>query len=170
MGVCDLIYLRAADRFDADELAELRAASLHELGLLPPADVAAFTVTATHELRALFAAERITAWIACDDARVVASCCAVFYDRLPYPEGSRHAELCGVYVRPAYRKRGFASELVREVVAAAQAGGARKTFLRPAKSAKNLYARLGFVDTELMAHGTAARVASGHALARIPDC
>jgi len=145
-----VIYLRAADRFDALALANLRAASLSELGLLPNAEVDAFALQAMRGFVRLFTDDRLIAWIACDDERVVASCCAVFYERLPYPDGSRHAELCGVYVVPAYRRRGFASELVGEVTAAACAGGARKTFLRPSPSAKGLYARHGFVDTALM--------------------
>jgi ribosomal protein S18 acetylase RimI-like enzyme len=150
LGRNRLIYLRAADGLDSGSLAELRAASLVELGLLCAPDVDAFVGRASREFCALFRAERVAAWIACDADRVVASSCAIFYDRLPYPDGSRHAELCGVYVMPAYRKRGIASELVREVVAAAHAGGARKIFLRPTKTAKSLYARLGFVETELM--------------------
>jgi GNAT superfamily N-acetyltransferase len=163
-----LIYLRAADRFDVRPLAQLRAASLTELGLLDSAGRDAFIASATREFRLLFAHDRIAAWIACDDARVVATTCAVFYDRLPYPDGSRHAELGGVYVMPGYRKRGLATELVREVIAAAQAGGARKTFLRPAKSAKSLYARLGFVDTELMALDARGARAREPVLAALP--
>ena len=85
----------------------------------------------------------------------------MIYDLLTYPDGSRHAELGGVYVAPGYRGRGYASELVREVIAAAHAGGARKTFLRPSKSAKSLYARLGFVETDLMTFPH-----RGHAAAR----
>ncbi len=152
-----MIYLRAADQLDSRALALLRAASLVELGLLAEGGVDAFVAQATPELSALFRRGRLTAWVACDRDSVVACCCAIFYERLPYPDGSRHAELCGVYVQPAYRRRGFASELVREVVAATHAGGARKTFLRPSKTAKPLYARLGFVETESMVLGHARR-------------
>lgn len=165
-----MIYLRAADALDVCALAELRAAALTELGLVPPGDVTAFARRAAPEFTALLRAGRLAAWVACDDARVVAMCCAVFYDRLPYPEGSRHAELCGVYVAPAYRRRGFASELVREVVAAAEAGGARKTYLRPTPQGKPLYARLGFVETELMAFaGARPSAASDPVLAAWPS-
>lgn len=162
-----MIYLRAADRLDSHSLGVLRAASLLELGLVPPDGAAAFARRAANDFFALFRADRIAAWVACDGECVVASACAIFYDRLPYPDGSRHAELGGVYVAPAYRKRGFASELVREVLAAAQGGGARKTFLRPSQTAKSLYARLGFVETELMtfAPRPPAAAASGPALA-----
>jgi GNAT superfamily N-acetyltransferase len=145
-----MLYLRVADRFDARALAELRAASLIEIDVLPPGAAAAFVASAGRDFFALFCTERIAAWVACDGDRVVGSCCAVFYDRLPYPDGSRHAELCGVYVQPAYRSRGFASELVREVIGLTRAAGVRRTFLRPSRKAKSLYARLGFVETELM--------------------
>ena len=145
-----MIYLRAADRFDARALAELRAASLVELDAAPADAGTAFVPLAAREFFTLFAAERIVAWVACDGERVVGSSCAIFYDRLPYPDGSRHAEVSGVYVMPAYRNRGFASELVREVVAATRAAGARKMFLRPARGAKRLYARLGFIESDVM--------------------
>jgi GNAT superfamily N-acetyltransferase len=163
-----VLYLRVADQLDASPLGRLRAASLVELGLLSARAAAGFAARARAEFDALFRADRIAAWLGCDDERVVASSCAVFYDRLPYPDGARHAELCGVYVEPAYRRRGVASELVREVVAAAQAGGARKTFLRPSRGARALYARLGFVDTELMTFVGAERPPSGPALAAWP--
>jgi len=145
-----MIYLRAADRFDARALAELRAASLIEIDVLPTLAAAAFVAAAARDFFTLFRTERVAAWVACDGVRVVGSACAVFYDRLPYPDGSRHAELCGVYVQPAYRSRGYASELVREVIVLTRAAGVRRTFLRPSKKAKSLYARLGFVETELM--------------------
>jgi GNAT superfamily N-acetyltransferase len=150
LGETPMIYLRGADRFDARALAELRAASLIEIDVLAPSAAAPFVSAAAGDFFTLFRTERIAAWIACDGDCVVGSSCAVFYDRLPYPDGSRHAELCGVYMRPVYRGRGFASELVREVIAATRAAGARKTFLRPTKKAKSLYERLGFVETELM--------------------
>ncbi len=156
-----MIYLRAADRFDARALAELRAASLVELELLPVGERATFAARAAVALDAMFADELLIAWVVCDGETVVGSCCAVFFERLPYPDGSRHAELCGVYVVPAYRNRGFATELVGEVVAAAGACGARKTFLRPSRASHALYARLGFVDSTVMTFAPRWAAASG---------
>ncbi len=161
-----MLYLRPADWRDAPALARLRAASLLELELLDPAHAPAFTAQATAAFARLFAAECIAAWIACDGVAAVASSCAVFYDRLPYPEGSRHAEICGVYVLPAHRNCGIGTELVREVVAAAAGAGARKVFLRPSPSSKALYGRLGFVTTDLMTLG--ARRSSGQERVRLP--
>lgn len=146
------MYLRAADEPDAPALAELRAASLCEMNLLEPSARPPFVAEAAANLARLFRAQRMMAWVACDDERLVGSCCAVFYDRLPYPEGSLHAEVSGVYVAPPYRRRGIAAELVREVVAAVRSSGVRKTFLRPSATARALYERLGFtVDGVTMA-------------------
>ncbi|GAC1406868.1 MAG: GNAT family N-acetyltransferase [Candidatus Velthaea sp.] len=141
-----MIYLRQADHFDAHALARLRAASLCEMGLLPPDEEAAFVARATRELAAFFRADRLIAWLAYDDARPVGSCCAMFYNRLPYPEGSLHAEISGVYVTPGFRGNGYAAELTREVMAVVRARGTRKTFLRPSKKAVPLYERLGFIE------------------------
>jgi GNAT superfamily N-acetyltransferase len=145
-----VFYLRAADQLDSLSLARLRAASLAELEIVAASDADEFVTRAAFAFSTLFRADRIAAWVACEGERVVASSCVVFFDRLPYPDGSRHAELCGVYVKPLYRKRGLASELVREVVAAAGASGARKMFLRPSQTVKSLYGRLGFVESEVM--------------------
>ncbi len=145
-----MIYLRIADQFDARALAKLRAASFVEIGVLPADAVATFVPTAAREFFGLFRHDGIVAWLACDGDEIVGSACAIFYDRLPYPEGSRHAELCGVYVAPGYRQRGLASELIRETIAASHGVGVRKTYLRPAGQTKNMYARLGFVPTDLM--------------------
>ena len=149
----DVIYLRHADVLDTRALAELRAASLTEMGFLPPdrAD-AAFVARAAGAISRLFREHRIVAWVTCDDECVVGSAFAVLYDRLPYPEGSLHAEVSGVYVGSAYRGRGFAAEMVREIVSAVTADGARKIFLRPSVGSRGLYERIGFIDAgEIMA-------------------
>ena len=57
-----------------------------------------------------------------------------------------------MYVERAYRRRGFAAEMIREIVSAVTADGVRKIFLRPTAGARGLYERIGFVDAgEIMA-------------------
>ncbi len=148
-----MIYLRQADVLDTRALAELRAASLTEMGLLPAERTdAAFIGRAADAISRLFREGRIVAWVTCDDECVVGSAYAVLYDRLPYPEGSRHAELSGVYVERDYRCRGFAAEMIREIVSSVNADGVRKIYLRPVAGSRGLYERIGFVDAgEIMA-------------------
>jgi GNAT superfamily N-acetyltransferase len=139
-------FVRRADADDARHLATLRAASLAEQGYLPASERAAFVERAAADTARLFREGRLVAWLACADAAVIGSACAVYFDRLPYPDGTLHAELSGVYVDPAYRGAGCASSLVAAVVASVRAAGVRRTFLRPSPGARSLYARLGFVD------------------------
>jgi GNAT superfamily N-acetyltransferase len=139
-------FVRPAGADDAPELARLRAASLAEQGYLSASDRAVFVERATADTARLFREDRLVAWLACAGDAVVASACAVYFDRLPYPDGTLHAELSGVYVEPVFRGAGCASRLVAAVVETVRTSGARRTFLRPSPGARSLYARLGFVD------------------------
>jgi GNAT superfamily N-acetyltransferase len=144
--VATMTTLRRARAADAAELARLRAASLIELGHLRGAERTRFEPRAAADFARLFADGRLVAWLALAGDIVVGSACANYFERLPYPEGTLHAEVSGVYVVPAYRGHGCASRLVAAVVDDVRRSDARKTFLRPSSAARTLYARLGFVD------------------------
>ncbi len=140
-----LVYLRAAERGDAWALARLRTASLLELELLAPSAARAFERDAFREFSTLLVDERLTAWVLVAGGRVAGSACVVFWRRLPYLDGSLHAELCGVYVEPALRRRGYARELCSEALAAARASNARKVVVHASDGGRPLYEQLGFV-------------------------
>ncbi len=140
--------IRRAQASDVHDLAQLRADSLAEQGYVAPGQRAAFAREAEADLARSFERGRIVAWLLCDGAAAVGSACAIYFERLPFPGGSLHAELSGVYVAPAYRRLGYASQLVAAVVGDVRVSPARKTFLRPAPGARALYTRLGFVDDE----------------------
>ena len=139
-------FVRPASANDAALLARLRAASLAEQGYLVAAHAEAFAVRATADTARLFHEQRLVAWLAFSGDVAIGSACAVYFDRLPYPDGTLHAELSGVYVEPAYRGASCASRLVTAVVETVRAAGVRRTFLRPSPGARSLYTRLGFVD------------------------
>jgi len=139
-------FVRPADANDATELARLRAASLAEQGYLAESERAAFGARATAATARLFSEERLVAWVACAGDAVIGCACAVYFERLPYPDGTLHAELSGVYVEPVFRGAGCASRLVAAVVDTVRTSAVRRTFLRPSPGARSLYARLGFVD------------------------
>jgi len=138
--------IRRADEADAQELARVRVASLIEQGYAPDGDPRPFAARAADDLVRLFRAGRLVAWVLCEGETIVGSACAVYFERLPFPDGSLHAELSGVYVAPSHRGAGHASRLVQAVVDEIRASGARRTFLRPSPGARSLYARLGFVE------------------------
>jgi GNAT superfamily N-acetyltransferase len=142
--------IRRAFSFDAAALARLRAASLLELERLDDAHAAAFARDAQADFTRLLAEDRLIAFVLCDGAEVVGSACAIFFERLPYPDGTLHAEIAGVYVAPAHRGQGWAARLVQAVVAATERRGVRKTVLHPSPLARPLYERLGFEDEPAM--------------------
>jgi GNAT superfamily N-acetyltransferase len=142
--------IRRAFSFDAAALARLRAASLHELGRLDDDLAEAFARDAQADFTRLLAEDRLIAYVLCDGDEIVGSACAIFFERLPYPDGMLHAEIAGVYVAPPYRGRGWAARLVQAVVDATQQRGVRKTILHPSPLARSLYKRLGFEDEPAM--------------------
>lgn len=140
------IVLRQAQAADAWDLAGLRFASLVEMGLSKPPERERFLPRAAGELFELFAQDRIAAWLLLDDGVPRGCACTLFWNRLPYPSSSLHAEIGGVYVAPHLRRRGYATELVREALASARARGVRKVTLSPTEVGRSIYERLGFSD------------------------
>ncbi|HYZ16966.1 MAG TPA: GNAT family N-acetyltransferase [Candidatus Acidoferrum sp.] len=138
--------IRRATEADAQELARLRVASLIEQGHLRDADPRPFELRAVDDFARLFREGRLVAWVLRSDDAIVGSACAIYFERLPFPDGTLHAELSGVYVAPSHRGAGCASRLVMAVVEEVRASRVRRTFLRPSPGARSLYARLGFVD------------------------
>jgi GNAT superfamily N-acetyltransferase len=141
-----MIEIRAAGAADAETLSRLRAASLIEQGHLSESERSAFARRATGDITRLFADGRLVAVLLVDGGHGAGSACATYFERLPFPDGTLHAELSGVYVEPAYRGAGHGTRLVSAVVEAMRVSGARRTFLRPSPGARSLYARLGFVE------------------------
>jgi ribosomal protein S18 acetylase RimI-like enzyme len=149
-------YLRRAERDDAHDLARLRAASLAEQNLLPPADAATFAFDAERRFAALFRDGRIAGWVLVARGGIRGAACSIFWERLPYAGTSLHAELAGVYVEPAFRRCGYARELCREALDDARASGARRITVHPSASGAPLYRELGFVTGNEMLLGRRA--------------
>lgn len=144
------IRVRAAAMRDARALASLRAESLIEMELLERPAAPAFVAETEAGLRRLFADGKLVGWLLLDGARAIGCASVVFWERLPYPDGAVHAEIAGVYVAPAYRRRGYATALTREAIGAARERRSRKIVLHPSAAARSLYERLGFTAAHQM--------------------
>jgi GNAT superfamily N-acetyltransferase len=141
-----MIEIRTARPADAGSLGMLRAASMVEQAHLDASARDPFARRAAADIFRMLNHGVLVAVLLFDGDRAVGSACATYFERLPFPDGTLHAELAGVYVDPAYRNVGHGARLVAAVVDAVRASGARKTFLRPSAAARPLYARLGFVE------------------------
>ncbi len=144
------LTLRQADAYDAAALAELRVAGLIELGVLEPLAANAFVPRARREYWTLLREERLTAWVLIAGGRVAGCACVLYWDRLPYPPTSLHAELCGVFVEPQFRQQGIARELCTEALAAATSRGVRRIVLSPTEALRPFYRSFGFDDSGQM--------------------
>jgi len=131
-------------------LASLRAESLIEMGLLERPNAPSFVAETERSMRRLVADDKLVAWLLLDEERVIGCASVIFWERLPYPDGAVHAEIAGVYVAPAYRRRGYATALTREAIAAARTRRSRKIVLHPSAAARRLYERLGFTAAHQM--------------------
>jgi ribosomal protein S18 acetylase RimI-like enzyme len=141
------LVLRQADAFDAAALAELRVAALLELGMLDPFEAETFARRARREYWTLLREDRVAAWLLVAGGSVAGCACVLFWNRLPYPHTSLHAELAGVYVAPPHRRRGVARELVGEALASARSRGVRRIVCQPTAQSQSLYRSLGFDDS-----------------------
>ena len=144
------LTLRQADAFDAAALGEVRVAGLIELGLLDPLAADAFLPRARREYWTLLREEKLAAWLLVVNGRVAGCACVLFWDRLPYPGTSLHAELGAVYVAPPFRRQGIARELVGEALAAARARGVRRIVLNPTALTQDFYRSFGFDESGQM--------------------
>jgi predicted GNAT family acetyltransferase len=70
--------------------------------------------------------------------------------------GAEQAVLLNVYTQPAWRRRGIAERLVREVLAWAAARGVSSVVLHASAAGRRLYERLGFAATNEMIFRPAA--------------
>jgi len=76
-----------------------------ELGYLAPAERGAFVPGAARDFARLFANGALLARVLCNGDAFVGTAGAVLFDRLPYPGGTLHAELSGIYLEAGAPRR-----------------------------------------------------------------
>lgn len=89
-------------------------------------------------------------YIAVDEEKIVATSGLCFYQLPPSfgnPSG-KIAYLTSMYTIPAYRKRGLATNLIQKIIEISKELGYAIIRLHVSETAKPLYAKLGFRDTE----------------------
>ncbi|WP_238548376.1 GNAT family N-acetyltransferase [Bifidobacterium biavatii] len=144
------VTIRHATADDADELAAIEAECF------PPAEAAS-----SDAIRARLAAYPECFWLLCDDAGddgvIVAFINGFATDRRDltddmYDDASQHDPhgawqmIFGVDTAPAFQHRGYASLLMRRVIADTRAAGRRGLVLTCKDRLVGFYARFGYVD------------------------
>lgn len=84
-----------------------------------------------------------------EDGRCIGTAIAFYYLSVPSSRNhtGKNAYITSVFVEPEYRRRGIASEMLRQIVAQAQAYGCVNIMLTATEMGKSLYETLGFIQT-----------------------
>ena len=92
------------------------------------------------------------AWLAVDDARVVAGGAVVIspWPAHPYDLQCRRATILNVYTDPEYRRRGIARQLMQTMIAWCQSEGFPRVTLHASDDGRALYESLGFEPSNEM--------------------
>jgi GNAT superfamily N-acetyltransferase len=162
--VADRFTVRRATVGDAAVIARHRAEMFADMGTLPRAlydDLVAATV---HYLEQAMPAGEYVAWLATParEPGVIVAGAGVLRRRIPPsphpgPGGVSVAEgrqglVLNVFTERAWRRRGAAELLMRQVLAWAAESGLETLVLHASEEGRALYERLGFVATNEMRH------------------
>jgi GNAT superfamily N-acetyltransferase len=144
----EIIY-RQADKADVPSLIELRAAFLAEVSTTGPAAPAVLEALSRYFTAAIPSGDFI-AFLAESGGRVIATSGLVYHR---YPPSARNlagldAYVMNMYTLPAWRGRGIATNLLRELVAVARRSNCSRVRLHALPKALPIYSRLGFVPAE----------------------
>jgi GNAT superfamily N-acetyltransferase len=144
------VRVRQATLADIPALVALRMALFVELGeALGGQEEALHQASVDYFSRAM-AEGRLISWVA-EDEEAAGGLLAVgsltLFERPPYPGNlaGREACLLNMYTRPAWRKRGLASQLLDAMTAYADQRGFGKLWLHASDTGRPIYERAGFV-------------------------
>ena len=94
-------------------------------------------------------AQTCDAVIAEEEGHCIGTTIAFYYLSVPSSRNhtGKNAYITSVFVEPDYRRQGIASEMLRRIVARAQAYGCVNIMLTATDMGKPLYEKLGFIQT-----------------------
>lgn len=88
-------------------------------------------------------------WFAETGGEIITTGGMIFFDRMPTVGNKigREAYLLSVYTRPAWRGRGIANVMMREMIDHAWEAGVGRIFLHASDAGRPIYEKLGFTTT-----------------------
>lgn len=156
------IRIRPATPDDAPVIARHRAGMFRDMGQVTAEAYDALVAVAESRLRETLASGEYVAWLALapEGDAVIGGAGAQRRLAFPHPhrfedgtvgigEG-RHAIVLNVYTEPAWRRRGVAEALMRQVIRWAEAERLDRLVLHASEQGRHLYQRLGFAASNEM--------------------
>lgn len=94
------------------------------------------------------ACEKVIAFLAEENGKIVAACCMCFYNIVPmlFNLEGEIALLTDMYTIPEYRNKGLGIELLKNIMEYTKKQGYTKVVLNATDSGRKLYERYGFKD------------------------
>jgi len=138
---------RPARAEEIEQLAQLCKQQLMDEGQQPNCNI-------DRELHAFFAQGMqdgtLVEWVAEENGALVATAAIIFY---PFPPsftnpGGIRGYLTNVYTSPAFRGRGIAGDLLRQLMAEAEKRGVPALMLSASAMGRPVYEKLGFIRDE----------------------
>lgn len=139
------MIVRIATPQDIPRLVELRMRLFAEVGEIQQPDAAPELRAATTQYFAQ-TSQTAKSWVAIAEGSVVACGTLAEFHRPPYTGNlaGTEAYLLNMYTLPAFRRRGMADEIVRQILAFAQVQGYGKVWLHASEDGRPLHERHGF--------------------------
>ena len=154
------IAVRRATERDAQVVARHRAAMFRDMGTLPPEQGPPLERAAEAYFRRAIPAGSYVGWLATPEGRpteVIAGAGIQLREMIPRLQLDRTAVDLGpqglivnVYTEPAWRRRGIAELLMREILTFTETHGIDNVVLHASAGGRALYERLGFRQTNEM--------------------
>lgn len=140
--------VRAATASDIPEIAALRVDFIGQVKSISEKEKQALLDDQVSMFRSGLEKGSMLVWVYQIGGHTVGTSALLFRDQGAQSACARpeSAELMAVYTRPAYRKRGIATILVRKALDHARRIGLSSVFLQPTEESYPLYKKLGFTD------------------------
>lgn len=143
------MLLRQANLDDLEALVQLRLHLLHEVGNLQgDTHTAALAAATRRYFNEKMPKGEFLAWVAEVDSEIVATSGVVLFQRPPINGNlsGLEAYVMNIYTVSAWRGKGVATALLREIINFVRATEARRIWLHATKDCNRLYEKVGFVS------------------------
>jgi len=152
------VRIRRATLADVPALARHRVGMYHDMGHIPESEEARLLLASSAYFRSALEAGEYLAWLAVTSAsaeEVVAGAGLIVRTMIPRPgpEGiieEREAQIVNVYTERAWRRRGIAALVMRQLLDYTRANRINRVSLHASDDGRPLYESLGFAPTNEM--------------------
>jgi len=156
-------HIRLATLADLEIVSQHRVRMFADMGKLPPEMFDSFRAQSLEALRGMFDRQQYIGWLAAPQAqpeKIVAGAGVQLREVPPHPQpdangkvdivSGRQVIIQNVYTEPAWRRRGLAALLIKEILDWVRQQGIESVVLHASAEGRAVYKRLGFIPTNEM--------------------